>query len=593
MHVSDYLVQRLREWGVERIYGYPGDGINGIMGALNRAQTQGGPAFYQVRHEEMAAFMACGHAKFTGEVGVCLATSGPGAIHLLNGLYDAKLDHQPVVAIVGQQSRTALGGNYQQEVDLQCLFKDVAGDYVHTAMTPQQFPALIDRAMRIAMAERTVTCVIVPADLQEMSYEPPEHAFKMVPSTMGFGRSRIVAPADEVRRAADILNEGSRVGILVGQGARHAADEVLELADLLGAGIAKALLGKDVLPDDLPFVTGSIGLLGTLATDDMMRRCDTFLMIGSSCPYPQFMPEFGQARGVQIDIDAKMIGIRYPMDVQLVGDSRETLRALLPLVRRKPDRSWRERIEANVRRWWRIVEERAMTPADPVNPQRIFHELSPKLPDRSIITCDSGSAANWYARDLKIRDGMRCSLSGTLATMGSGMPYAIAAKECHPDRPVIAIVGDGAFQMNGMNELITVAKYWKRWVDPRFVVLVLHNNDLTQVTWEMRVMAGDPKFDASQQLPDVNYAEYAALLGLRGVRIEHPEQISRAWEIALESDRPVVVDALADPNVPPMPPHIEFDQALGLMTSLLSGDPEPVPVIKQSFKHKLKEYLTR
>ncbi len=593
MHVSDYMVQRLREWGVKRIYGYPGDGINGIMGALNRAQSEGGPEFIQARHEEMAAFMACGHAKFTGEVGVCLATSGPGAIHLLNGLYDAKLDHQPVVAIVGQQARSALGGHYQQEVDLQSLFKDVAGAYVHTAMTAKQFPALIDRALRIAHTERTVTCVIVPADLQEETYAPPKHAFKHIPTTIGFAESRVLAPEADIQEAARILNEGKRVAILIGQGAKKAAKEVIEVADLLGAGVAKALLGKDALPDDLPFVTGSIGLLGTIPSDDMMMSCDTLLMVGSSLPYTQFLPRFGQARGVQIDIDARMIGIRYPMEAMLVGDSTETLRALIPLLRRKQDRSWRERIEASVARWWRLMEDRAHLDADPVNPQRYFSELSQRLPEGCIVTCDSGSAANWYARHLKFRAGMHGSLSGTLATMGSGVPYAFAAKMAYPERPVIACVGDGAFTMNGLNEMITIAKYWRRWSDPRLIVLVLHNNDLNQVTWEQRVMSGDPKFEASQVIPDVDYAAWAELLGLRGIRVEDPGHVAPAWDEALSCDRPVVLDGLADPEVPPLPPHIELEQAVGITTAMLTGEPDRAAVMRQTFKHKVQEFLTR
>lgn len=590
--VSDYLIERLREWNIERVYGFPGDGINGLMGALARAEEKG-PEFIQVRHEEMAAFMACAHAKFTGKTGVCMATSGPGAIHLLNGLYDAKLDHQPVVAIVGQQARTALGGHYQQEVDLQNLFKDVASEYVQMVVVSEQLPAVIDRALRIAEAERTVTCVIIPADLQEEKYEPPTHSFKMLLSTTGLEAPRISPPESQVRRAAEVLNSGKKVAMLVGQGARRAAKEVLEVADILGAGVAKALLGKDVIPDDLPFVTGSIGLLGTRPSYDLMMGCDTLLMIGSSLPYSQFLPEPGKARGVQIDIDAKMIGIRYPMEVNLVGDSRDTLRELIPLLERKEDRSWREHIEGQIERWWKVVESRARDSGDPINPQLVFWELSPRLPEDCILTCDSGSSANWYARDLKIRGTMRCSLSGTLATMGSAVPYAIAAKFAHPTRPVIGIAGDGAMQMNGMNELITISKYWRDWQDPRLVILVLHNNDLNQVTWEMRVMAGNPKFEASQDVPDFDYAAYARLLGLEGIRMDHPEQVGACWDEALRAKRPVVVDAVTDPNIPPLPPHVEFKQAKGMLSSLLKGDPDAGEVVRKSFKGKLEELLPR
>jgi pyruvate dehydrogenase (quinone) len=588
--VSDQLVSRLKEWGVERIFGYPGDGINGILGALQRAGDD--PRFIQSRHEEMSAFMACGHAKFTGEVGVCLATSGPGAIHLLNGLYDARLDHQPVVAIVGQTNTTAIGGSYQQEVDLLNLFKDVAGEYCTMVTAPEQLPNAVDRAMRIAKSQRTVTCLIFPADVQEAKgVDRPPHAFKMVPGSLGYVPPRVLPQNEELQRAAEVLNAGERVSILIGQGARRAADEVIEVADVLGAGVAKALLGKDVLPDDLPFVTGPIGLLGSKPSSDMMMGCDTLLMIGSNLPYSQFLPEWGQARGVQIDIDPRMIGIRYPMEVNLVGDARETLRGLLPLLRRKTDRSWRHEIEEGITSWWKLVEDRALMDAEPLNPQRVFWDLSPRLPAGCIVTSDSGSAANWYARDLKFRKGMRGSLSGTLATMGPAVPYAIAAKFAHQERTVIALTGDGAMQMNGMNELLTIAKYWREWADPRLVVLVLHNNDLNQVTWEMRAMEGNPEFEATQDIPDVDYAAYAELIGLRGIRMEAPEHVGPGWDEALRADRPVVIDAVVDPNVPPIPPHVEFDQMKAMAQALLKGDPHQSGVIRQSLKQGIRGLL--
>ena len=590
MNVGDFLVRRLVDWGVKRIYGYPGDGINGIMGALDRASDR--IEFIQVRHEEMAAFMACGHAKFTGEVGVCLATSGPGAIHLLNGLYDAKLDHQPVVAIVGQQARAALGGHYQQEVDLLTLFKDVAHEYVHMVSDTEQVRHLVDRALRIAQAERTVTCIIVPNDVQTLdAVEQPEHAHGTIHSGIGYTRARVLPHEDDLWRAAKVLNAGERVAMLVGQGALHATDEVIEVAELLGAGVAKALLGKAAVPDDLPFVTGSIGLLGTKPSYELMTGCDTLLMVGSSFPYSEFLPEEGKARGVQIDLDARMIGIRYPMEVQLVGDSAETLRALIPRLERRPDRSWREEVEENIADWWRLMEERAMIEADPINPQRLFWELSPRLPDNCILTSDSGSAANWFARDLKLRRGMMASLSGTLATMGPGVPYAIAAKFAHPDRVAIALVGDGAMQMNGINELITIAKYWQRWSDPRLVILVLNNRDLNQVTWEQRALEGDPKFEASQDIPDFPYARYAELVGLKGIRVESPEEIAPAWDEVLAADRPAVLEAVTDPEVPPLPPHITFEQARHFLLSVARGDSGRQAMMEQSFKAKLKEFL--
>ncbi len=587
--VSDALLQRLRDWGIYRVYGFPGDGINGLLGAFNRAGND--PEFIQARHEEMSAFMACGHAKFTGEVGVCTATSGPGAVHLLNGLYDAKLDHQPVVAIVGQQATTALGSHYQQEIDLISLFKDVASDYLVMVTAPEQLDMCVDRALRVAASERSVTCLILPNDVQEKEAVEPPHAFKVAPGSIGMSWPEVKPDQQDLQRAADVLNAGEKVAILVGQGARGAADEVVRAADLLGAGVAKALLGKDVLPDDLPFVTGSIGLLGTKPSFELMDGCDTLLMIGSSFPYSQFLPEWGQARGVQIDIDPDMIGLRYPMEVNLVGDAKATLSALLPLLTARQDRSWREGIEDGITDWWRLVEDRAHTEADPMNPQRVFWELSPRLPDDTIICADSGSSTNWYARDVKIRKGMRASLSGTLATMGPGMPYGIGAKFAHPTRPVLVIEGDGAMQMNGNSELLTVAKYWRRWADPTFVVLVLHNNDLNQVTWEQRAMSGDPKFEASQDIPDFHYAHYADLCGLRGIRVEKPEDIAGAWEEAFHAEIPTVIDAVCSPDIPPIPPHIEWKQAKALMKAMLTGDPNLGGIVRQGAKQTLLDAL--
>jgi pyruvate dehydrogenase (quinone) len=580
--VADFLLERLSGFGIRRIYGYPGDGINGIMGALNRAGDRF--EFIQVRHEEMAAFMACGHAKFSGEVGVCLATSGPGAIHLLNGLYDAKLDHQPVVAIVGQQARAALGGSYQQEVDLPNLFKDVASAYVEEVVTPPQMRHVVDRAVRIAKAERTVTCIIVPNDLQQQKAEAPPRAHGTVHSGAGYAVARPQPSDAELARAAEALNAGRKVAMLVGAGALHATREIVDVADALGAGIAKALLGKAAVPDSLPFVTGSIGLLGTQPSYRMMMDCDTLLMVGSAFPYSEFLPDEGQARGVQIDIEPRMTSIRYPMEVNLVGDSRETLARLLPLLTRKPERRWRERIEKDVAGWWKTLEARAMVDAHPINPQRVFWELSPRIPDRAILTCDSGSAANWYARDVRIREGMMASLSGGLATMGPGVPYAIAAKFAHPDRVAIAMVGDGAFQMNGMNEVITIAKYWKRWSDPRLVIMVLNNRDLNQVTWEQRAMEGDPKYAASQDIPDFPYARYAESLGLLGIRVDRPDLVGAGWEAALAADRPAVLDVYTDPDVPPLPPHVTFKQARAYADSIVKGDPDARGIVRASVK---------
>lgn len=442
MTVSDYFVERLYQWGVRRIYGYPGDGINGVFGALNRAD--GKIRFIQARHEEMAAFMASADAKFGGGPGVCIATSGPGASHLVTGLYDARLDHMPVLAICGQQARTAMGAHYQQEVDLASLFKDVAGAFVQQAAAPAQVRHLVDRAIRSAFAERKVAVIILPNDLQDEPYNEPPRAHGAVRSGIGYSRPKVVPYERELQQAAEVLNAGNRVAILVGAGALDATDEVIAVAERLGAGAAKALLGKAALPDDLPWVTGSIGLLGTEPSYKLMTECDTLLMIGSGFPYAEFLPEEGQARGVQIDINADMLSIRYPMEVNLHGDAAETLRALLPLLEEKTDRGWRQQVEHWRGEWERTLEARALASANPINPQRVAWELSPRLPDNAIITCDSGSCANWFARDIKIRRGMRCSLSGGLASMGAAVPYAIAAKFVHPDRPVVALVGDGA-----------------------------------------------------------------------------------------------------------------------------------------------------
>jgi pyruvate dehydrogenase (quinone) len=587
--VGDVLLGRLREWGVKQVFGFPGDGINGLLAAWQRADDK--PQFVQARHEEMAAFEAVGFAKFSGEVGVCVATSGPGAVHLLNGLYDAKLDHVPVVAIVGQTERSAMGGSYQQEIDLISLFKDVCSEYVQMCTVPKQLPNLIDRAIRVALSEGAPTAIIVPSDVFELPYEPPGHAFKQVPSSLGMSEARVVPDDAALRRTADLLNAGHKVAMLVGQGARGCVAELTEVAELLGAGAAKALLGKDVLPDDLPWVTGSIGLLGTTASWHLMMECDTLLTVGSNFPYTQFMPKLDQARAVQIDRSGKWIGMRYPYEINLVGDAKTTLRALIPLLERKTDRSWREKIEKWVDSWWTTVQRRAMTDAEPLNPMRIFWELSERMPENAIIAADSGSSANWYARHLKFRGDVRGSLSGTLATMGPGVPYVIGAKWAHPDRPSIAFVGDGAMQMNGMAELITISKYWKQWADPRLIIAVLHNNDLNQVTWEMRAMENSPKFDASQNLPDVDYAAFARSLGLHGDNIDDASALGDAWDRALAADRPTVLDVRCDPNVPPIPPHATFEQAKSLVEAVVGGDDDSADFIKQGIKQKVQQYL--
>ncbi|MGW2233547.1 thiamine pyrophosphate-requiring protein [Streptomyces sp. NPDC001759] len=588
--VSDHILQRLRDWGVDHVFGYPGDGINGLLAAWGRAENQ--PRFVQSRHEEMSAFEAVGYAKFSGRLGVCVATSGPGAIHLLNGLYDAKLDHVPVLAIVGQTHRTAMGGSYQQEVDLHTLFKDVASDFIETVTVPEQLPNVIDRAIRTAYARRCPTAIIVPGDVQELDYSPPTHEFKMVPSSLDRSSWTAVPSQDALQRAAEILNSGDKVAILVGQGAAGARAEVERIAEVLKAGVAKALLGKDVLSDELPYVTGSIGLLGTRPSYELMRDCDTLLTIGSSFPYTQFMPGFGKARGVQIDIDPHMVGMRYPYEVNLVGDAKATLERLIPLIDPARGPEWYDTVCDNVTRWRGVMERRAQLSADPINPEYVTHALDALLPENVIITADSGSAANWYARHLTMRPGMRSSLSGTLATMGPGVPYAIGAKFAHPDRPAIALVGDGAMQMNGLAEMITAAKYRHAWEDPRLIVAVYNNRDLNQVTWEMRAMEGAPSFLPSQEIPDVQYAAFARSLGLTGVRVEKPEDVEAGWRAGLDADGPAVIEFLTDPAVPPIPPHATWEQMEATAASILKGDADRGSMIKQGLKAKMQEFLT-
>jgi pyruvate dehydrogenase (quinone) len=587
MNVSEFVWHRLSEWGLHRVYGYPGDGVGGLDVALERAKDK--MEYVQVRHEEMAAFMASAHAKFTGEVGLCYATSGPGAIHLLNGLYDAKMDHVPVVALLGQQARSGLGASYQQEVDLVNLFKDVA-EYVELASVPEQVRHLIDRAVRIAHTKKGVSAVILPNDLQELAYKDPPVAHGATHTGVGYAGPAKLPDAALLRAAAEVLNSGNKVAMLVGAGALDATDEIIAVARCLQAGVAKALLGKAAVPDDLPFVTGSIGLLGTKPSWDLMKNCDTFLMVGSAFPYSEFLPNPGDARGVQIDIDGSRLSLRYPMEVNVVGDSATTLRALLPLLKQKKESSWIRGIERGLRDWWDTLEKRAMVSAEPLNPQRVFWELSPRLPDNAIITADSGSVANWYARDLKMRRGMKASLSGGLASLGAGTPYAVAGKMAYPDRTVIACMGDGAMQMNGLNVMITISKYWKQWSNPRLIVLVLNNRDLNQVTWEERIMLGAGKTESTQSIPDFPYHRYAELLGLKGIFVDDPEQVAAAWDEALAADRPVILEAYTDPNVPPLPPHITLKDAKNFV-SMIPSEPELGSVLTNSAKELLAGVL--
>lgn len=580
--VSDFMIKRLQAWGIERVYGYSGDGINGMMAALRRAEPE--LRMIQPQHEEIGAFMATGHAKFTGQPGVCISTSGPGAVHLLNGLYDAKKDHVPVVAIIGQQARKTIGTDYQQEIDLGSLYKDVAGDYVHVLSDPPQARHLVDQAVRIAIARRTVTAIIVPNDVQDLPMEEPTASDGVVFSGTGYRRPHFLPKSEDLDEAAELLNAGEKVAILAGAGCKNAVDDVLALAEKLGAGVAKALLAKVMIPDDVEFVTGTMGLLGTRPSQDMMNECDTLLMVGTRFPYAEFLPVDRKVRAIQIDLDAEALGLRFPTEINLHGDAAATLQALAERVNRKEDRGWQQTLVKNTHDWWELMGERASQSAKPINPQQVFWSLNQRLPDNALLTSDVGSATNWYARYLKARRGMQGSVSGGLASMGNGVPYLLAAKFAFPDQPGIAMVGDGAMQMLGNQALIGVAKYWQEWEDPRCIILVLNNRDLSQVSWEQRVMEGDPKYESSQDLMDFAYDSYADMLGLKGLRMSTPEDVDRVWDEALAADRPVVINAYVDPEVGPLPPHINLDQAKGFLASMIKGDPSAWRMIKQSFK---------
>jgi pyruvate dehydrogenase (quinone) len=568
--VSDVIVDRLRDWGVDRIFGYSGDGINGFLAALQRAD--GAIGFVQARHEETAAFMAVGHAKYTNRVGVVTSTQGPGAIHLLNGLYDAKLDSVPVVAIIGQQSRSVLGSGYMQEVNLQTLFSDVA-QFSQTVSAPEQVPMVIDRAFRSALATRSPAVVIIPHDVQKADAPelPQEHG--IVVTSTEFSVPRVRPHDEELARAAAVLDAGTRIAILAGQGARHAQGELVALAEKLGAGITTSLLGKPYVDESLPYVAGTMGHLGSTASAHLLGNCDTLLIVGSNDPWTEFYPPPGQARAVQIDIDARKTGNRYPVEVALVGNAAETLAQLLPLVT-ETDRPWRHEVEATVREWRQISEQRARVAANPVNPERVIHELDRQLPPDAQLAVDVGSVVYWYARQLRLPKGVPAHLSGTLASMGCGVPYGIAAKLASPERPVVVLAGDGGMQMTGVAELITVSRMWTSWADPRFVICVINNGDLAEVSWEQREMEGEPRFAASQDLPAFPFAAYAELLGLTGIRVDNPDQIPGAWERAFDADRPVVLDVICDPDVPLLPPFPAGAEKLDQMREAIHREGE-------------------
>jgi pyruvate dehydrogenase (quinone) len=585
MNVSEHIVDRLRRWGVHRIYGYPGDGIGGVLVAVSE-QNDSGLEFVQVRHEETAGFAATADVKYGGSsLGCCVVTSGPGALHALNGLYDALMDRVPVVAVLGQTALTALGGNYYQEVDLHSVFKDVGAAYLQTITDPAQVEHMVDRACRTALAARAPTILIVPSDVQEqtaLADAPDAHGYfhtSAVPS------SPVAAPGTaDLQRAADVLNSGERVALLVGAGALGCTDLVTQLADRLGAGAAKALLGKTVLDDRLDWVTGSIGLLGTTASWELMRHCDTLLILGSNMPYSEYYPAPEQARAVQVDLDGSRCGLRYPTEVNLVGDLKATLTELLPLL--TPDRpavdgTWRQQVASWKARWDRYSEARAGAKAHPLNPEAVVRGISQRLSDDAMVAVDCGTATSWYARDLEMRPSQLGSLAGLLLSMGGGMPYAIAAKMAHPDRPVLAMIGDGAMQMNGVNELITVSRYWQDWADPRFIVLVLNNRELSFVSWEARGTLGVKPDPANASIPDVPYAGWAQLLGLDGARMEKPKHLDDILDQAFSARRPFVLDAVVDPNVPLLPPHLMGDQLVKTAKAEFSGDPAFFSILEE------------
>lgn len=562
--VADAIVARLRDWGAERIFGYAGDGINTLLGALQRA---GAPEFVSTRHEELAAFMACGHAKYSGRVGVCMATQGPGAIHLLAGLYDAKLDRRPVVAIVGQVVSTALGSGYLQEVDLHALFKDVCGQYVQTVFAPEQAMMALDNAMRTAIATSTPTCLIIPHDVQQAEMpDEVQHTHGVVPSAAVSARARITAPDDQIRKAAEVLNAGRRTALLVGRGAAGAEKEIARIVDALGAGVTTSLLGKPVLSEDEPWHTGVMGHLGTTASARLMESCDTLLIVGCNDPWTEFYPPPGQARAVQIDVQPRVIGAKYPVEAPVIGEAAASLSALLPLVEPAADRGWQDQVRQWTRQWHDDAEARAAVDTTDANPEAVVRALSGHLPADARVAVDVGSTTYWYARHLRLPPGVPAHVSGYLASMGCALPYGVAAKLDAPQRPVVALVGDGAMQMSGLLELITIADRWRSWADPRFAILVLHNADLTEVSWEQREMEGNPRFTASQDVPAFPYADYAELLGLQGIRLTDSAAAGDAWARALSADRPTLIEAVVDaatPLLPPLMPDSKADKVFG------------------------------
>ncbi|MEO6942333.1 MAG: thiamine pyrophosphate-requiring protein [Terrimesophilobacter sp.] len=594
-NVSDFVIQRIKDWGVSRVFAFPGDGIGEFDGALGRAEREGkGLDYIRPTHEEICALMATAHAKFTGEVGVCIATSSPGAFHLINGLYDAKMDNQPVVAIVGQQGLNALGTFNQQESNLERSLADVAV-YVQTIVSPAQAQAVVDTAFRTAMVHLGPSVIILPHDIQGMDM-PELVPMNWVSRSSAVAPSiRISPPAADIQKAADIINAGEKVTFLVGHGSNGATAEVLKAAELAGAGIITTLRAKQVIPSDVRYHSQQVGLLGSLPSVHQMSGCDTLVMLGTNYPYSQFLPKSGHARAIQVDLKPEQMGLRYPTELNLWGDVKATLTALIPLLTQKTDLSWQEGVAHGMVEWENEMEAQAMEGYDDgVNPRRVYFELNKRLPANAIVTADAGSTADWYGHHIRLRDGMMGDLSGRLATMLAAMPYATAAKFAHPERTVVCTIGDGAFQMLGMNELITIKKYIEKWGDtPQFIIMVQHNDDLTQVSWEMRTEDANPLWTTSQNVESVDYAGWAELLGFTGIRVKTDDEVAGAWDKAFAHQGVTLIDAYTSKNVPPLPPHISLEYAKNTGEALLKGDPSEFNVIKDSAKALFVEGVER
>lgn len=581
---AEILIDTLLEWGVDTIFGMPGDGINGIMEAIRKQQEQKKLQFIQVRHEESAAFMACGYAKFTGKLGCCLATSGPGGIHLLNGLYDAKLDGAPVLAITGLQFHDLVGTHTQQDVALDKLFIDVAR-FNERVMGAAHVRNVTELACRTALSYRCVSHITIPVDIQDQEIKDDERSKRNRPSHASNADARplLTPPASDLRAAADILNAGAKVVILAGQGAIGAGDQLEQLADLLGAPVVKALLGKACIPDDSPFTTGGIGLLGTEPSEQAMKACDTLFIVGSSFPYIEFYPKPGSARGVQLDIDPARIGLRYPVELGLVGDTKPSLEALLPLLSRKSDRTFLTKAQQGMEEWAKTMHTRATAPGKPMKPQVIAHELGKRLPANAIVACDSGTITTWWARHIPSKRGQMHSCSGNLASMACGLPYAIAAQVAYPDRPVVAFVGDGGMSML-MAELATCVKY-----NLPVKIVVVKNNFLGQIMWEQMVFLGNPEFGC--ELQPIDFAAVARACGAAGFTVDDPDHVGLILDEALAHRGPVVIEAVVDPYLPPLPATISTEQALHFAESVARGTPDRKKIMKSIAAAKIRELV--